>query len=83
MSHEQTRTNKIHHGPDLGETTTFLLIVYSVPLHESTRPTSKWLFVLGLPSQSPKIAKVKTPATLEAHNFVCKPSIVMRFKETL
>ncbi len=28
-----TRTHKIHHGPDLGEATTFSLIVYSMPLH--------------------------------------------------
>ncbi len=28
-----TRTHKTHHGPDLGEATTFPLIVYSGPLH--------------------------------------------------
>ncbi len=28
-----TRTHKTHHGPDLGEATTFPLIVYSTPLH--------------------------------------------------
>jgi hypothetical protein len=33
MSHGQTWTHKIHHGPDLGETTAFPLIVYSVPGH--------------------------------------------------
>ncbi len=34
-SHEQTQTHKIHHGPDLGEATTFPLIVYFVALHEA------------------------------------------------
>ncbi len=28
-----TRTHKIHHGSDLGEATTFSLIVYFAPLH--------------------------------------------------
>jgi hypothetical protein len=35
MSHEEIRTHKSHHGPDLGEATTFPLIVYSMPLHEA------------------------------------------------
>ncbi len=35
MSHGQTRTHKTHHGLDLGEATTFPLIVYIVPLHEA------------------------------------------------
>jgi hypothetical protein len=35
MSHGQTQTHKIHHGLDLGEATTFPLIVYYVPLHEA------------------------------------------------
>jgi len=42
--------------------------------------TSKWLFVLGLPSWSPKIAKVGTPATLGPHNFVNKPPMEMKSK---
>jgi hypothetical protein len=32
-NHMQTRTHKIQHGPDLGETTTFLIIVFSVSGH--------------------------------------------------
>jgi hypothetical protein len=32
-SHEQTWTHKIHHSLDLGEVTTFPLIVYSMPDH--------------------------------------------------
>jgi len=35
MNHGQTQTHKTHHGPDLGEATTFPLIVYFVPLHKS------------------------------------------------
>jgi hypothetical protein len=34
-SHRQTRIHKTHHGPDLGEATTFFFIVYFVPLHEA------------------------------------------------
>jgi len=47
------------------------------------RPTSKWLFVPGLPSGSPEIAKVGTPATLGPHKFMCKPPIDMRFETKL
>jgi hypothetical protein len=32
-SHGHTRTHKIHHGPDLGEATTFPLILFSVINH--------------------------------------------------
>jgi hypothetical protein len=47
-SHGQTQTHKTNHGLDLGEATTFPLIVYSMPLHEvhiqmAFRPgTPKW-----------------------------------------
>jgi hypothetical protein len=34
-SHGQTWIHKIHHGPDLGEATTFPFIIYSMPLHEA------------------------------------------------
>jgi len=47
----------------------------------STRPTSKWLFVLELPSGSPEIAKVRTSAILGPHNLVRKPPIEMRFEK--
>jgi hypothetical protein len=33
MRHEQPRIHKIHHGPKLGEATTFPLIVFSTSLH--------------------------------------------------
>jgi hypothetical protein len=34
-SHGQTRTHKTHHSSNLGEATTFPLVVYYVPLHEA------------------------------------------------
>ncbi len=34
-SHEQIRTHKTHHGMDLGEATTFPLIVYFMPGHRT------------------------------------------------
>jgi hypothetical protein len=46
-------------------------------------PAPKCHFVPGLPNGSPEISKVGTPVTLGAHNFVCGPSIEMRFKEKL
>ncbi len=52
-------------------------------LYLSMGATSKWLFVPGLPSGSPEIPIVKTPATLKAHNFVCRPPIVMKSKANL
>jgi hypothetical protein len=45
MSHEQPQIHKSHHNLNLGEATTFSLIVYFVPLHGAT---SKWHFVSGL-----------------------------------
>ncbi len=35
MSHVRPHIHKTHHGPNLGEATTFPLIVYSVTLHEA------------------------------------------------
>jgi hypothetical protein len=34
-SHGQIQIHKTHHSLDLGEATTFPLIIYSVPLHEA------------------------------------------------
>jgi hypothetical protein len=52
-------------------------------LHLFTGPTSKWLFVPGLPSGSPEIAQVGTLATLEPHNLTIKPQIEMWSKTKL
>ncbi len=49
----------------------------------ATRPTPKCHFVPRLPSESPEIPTTKTPTTLGARNFVCKPSIEMRSKAKL
>jgi len=49
----------------------------------STRPTSKWLFVLRLPSGSLETTKNGTLVTLGPHNFVCRPTIEMRSKTKL
>jgi hypothetical protein len=43
-----------------------------------THKTSKWHFVLGLPSGSFEIPKLGTLATLGTYNFVCGPLIKMR-----
>ncbi len=48
-----------------------------------TGATSKWLFVLRLPSGSPEILKFGTPMTLGAHNVLCRPSIEMRSEAKL
>jgi hypothetical protein len=74
-NYEQTRTRKIHHGPDLGEATTFPLIVYFVPGHKTSTQMS---FCPGTPKW--EIPKIKIHVTLEAHNFVCRPLIEMKPK---
>jgi hypothetical protein len=75
MNHGQTtthKTHKTHHGPDLGEATTFPLMIYYVPLHEA-----------HIPNGNPEIPEVRTPATLGPHNFVYRLSIKMRSKAKL
>jgi len=49
----------------------------------ATGLASKWHFVPRFPSGSPEIPKVRTSATLGAHNFVRRPLIDMRFGKTL
>jgi hypothetical protein len=75
-SHGQTWIHKIHHNLDLGEATTFPLIVYSMPDHETSTQMS---FCPETPI--PKIPKIGTPVTLEGYNFACRPSIEVRFKQ--
>jgi hypothetical protein len=79
-SHRKTWIHKTQHSPGLRQTTTFPLIVYSMPSHGTT---PKWHFVPGLPSGRPKIPKIGTPTTFGAHTFVCKPLIEMRSKAKL
>jgi hypothetical protein len=40
MSHGQIRTHKTHHSPNLGEATTFPLIIYFVPGHGTSTQMS-------------------------------------------
>ncbi len=79
-SHGQTQTHKIHHNPDLGEATTFPLIVYCVAFHEAH---IQMAFVLGLPNGSLEIPRVGSFITLGLHNFVCRPMIAMRSETKL
>ncbi len=82
-NHEQTWIHKIHrthHGPYLGKPPPSPL-QYSLCL--ATGSTPKCHFLLGLPNGNPKILKIRTPTTFEAHNFVCKPSIKVRSKAKL
>jgi hypothetical protein len=64
---------KTHHGPDLGEATTFPLIVYYVLSHKANTQIAF----------CPKIPEVVTLVTLGAHNFVCRPAIKTRSKAIL
>jgi hypothetical protein len=66
-SQGQTWTHKTHHGPDLGEATTFPLIIYFVLNHRTNTQMSFCHF-----------PKIGTPATLGAHNFMCRPSIKVK-----
>jgi hypothetical protein len=72
LVHGQTHIQKTHHSPNLGETITFPIIVYYVFGHEANTQMS---CCPGTPIS--KIPKIETPATLEAHNFMCKPMIEM------
>jgi hypothetical protein len=70
-NHGQTQTHKTHHNPDLGEGTTFPLIVYSVLSHGTSTQMSFY---------------PRTPIfliTLGAHNFVCKPPIEVKSEAKL
>jgi hypothetical protein len=40
--------------------------------------TPKYHFVLGLLNENLEIPKIKTPVTLKAHNFVCRPPIEVK-----
>jgi hypothetical protein len=73
MSHEHTWTHKTHHGPDLGEAITFSLTIFFMTGHGGYTQMSFCLEIL----------EIGTPATLKAHNFLCRPLIEMRFEENL
>jgi hypothetical protein len=66
-----------NHGPDLGEATTFPLIVYSVPLHEAH---IQMAFYPRTPKWGFRNSQSGTSAILGPHNFVCRPLIEIRFE---
>jgi len=76
MNHGQSRIHKIHHGLDLGEATTFPIMVYFVP-------GPKCHFVPKLPSESLEIPTIGTLATLGVHNFACRLLIEIRSEAKL
>ncbi len=71
-NHEQTQTQ--------GKPPPSPLIVLFVFGHKAN---TKCYFVPRLPSWSLEISKIGNPATLEVHNFFCRPLIKMRFKAKL
>ncbi len=79
-SHEQLRIHKIHHGLDLGEATTFPFILYYAPLHKNH---IQMAFCPGTPKWESRNSHNWVSCDFGAHNFACRPLIVMRFKEKL
>jgi hypothetical protein len=71
-SHEHTEIRKTHHNLELAKTTTFPLIVFFVMI---MKLTPKCHFIPRLPTWESQIPEIRTPLTLEAYNFLCKPSI--------
>jgi len=71
-----TRTHKTHHGPDLGEATTFPLIVFSATLRRD-------YIQMALFPRSPEIPPYGTPGTLKPHNFASRPRIEVRSEAKL
>jgi hypothetical protein len=75
-----TRTHKTHHSPDLGEATTFPLIVYSAPLH---RAHIQMTFFSRDSRGTFEIPPAGTPGTLKPHNFASRPWIATWSKAKL
>ncbi len=76
-SHGQPQTHKLTTAQTRGKPPPSPL-QYSLQLF--TGATSKWHFVPRLPRGSPEIPTIRSPPTLGAHNFTCKPPITMRSK---
>jgi hypothetical protein len=77
MNNEHTRMHKTHHGPNLGEVTTFPLIVFTMGT------TPKWCFSRDSQVGIPKIPKIRIPIMLDTHNFFYKPSIEVKSQAKL
>ncbi len=79
-SHKQTQTHKTHNNLDLGEATTFPLIIYSVLGHRTSTQIS---FCFGTPKWEFRNSQSWDFCNFGAHNFVCRPQIEMRSKAKL
>ncbi len=64
----------------LGEATTFPLILYSMPLHEGH---IEMVFCPRTPKWESRNSQLGIPATLRAHNSLCRPLIEMRSEAKL
>jgi hypothetical protein len=63
LSLGHTQTQKIHHNPNSRKATTFPVTIFSMISHGGYT----------------QILKIETPDTLEAHKFLCKHPIEVRF----
>jgi len=66
-NHEQIQSQKIHHGLDLG----------------GKPPPSPLYYVHGHEANTQMLFCLRISVNLEAHNFLCKPPIEVRFKSKL
>jgi hypothetical protein len=80
MNHGQTQIHKIHHGLNLGETTTFPLVIYFVPLHEAH---IQMAFCSGIPKWESWNSYNWDSRNFAGHNFLCRPPIEMTSKAKL
>jgi hypothetical protein len=81
MSHGHTQTHKIHHNPNLEETTTFPLIIFFVINHGSYIQMS---FFPKTPKLGvPKFPKSRLLELWKAIYVLCEPQIEMRSKTKL
>jgi hypothetical protein len=76
-SHRHTQTHKTYHNSDLGEFTTFPLIVFFVPVHVA------YTLMSFCPIGSFEILEIGTPMILEACNFLYRPLIEMMLLKKL
>jgi hypothetical protein len=79
-SHRQPWTHKTHHDPNLGEATTFPLIVFSTSLHGGHIHMA---FCHGIPKWESRNSHGPNSRNFGAHNFACRPLIAMRSETKL
>jgi hypothetical protein len=77
MNHKHTRIHKIHHNVDSVVSFLEYFLWLTTGLHPNV------ILSYDSPVESLKILKIGTFATWKAHNFLCRPSIEMKFKEKL